>query len=535
MTKNDPVIGTILGDYSIESLLGQGGMARVYRGYDARLDRYAAVKVIEPTLLIDDDAEYRERFIREARAIARLNHPNIVNIFQFGQDEEESLYYMAMGFIDGRDLREIIKEYQKENEPVPHAIVKSVFRDIAEALDYAHTQGVIHRDVKPSNIMVTQDGQAILTDFGLALNAEEGTIGNTFGSVHYIAPEQAVSSAQAVPQSDLYALGVVLYELLTGRVPFEDVSAMSVALKHISDPPPLPSTINPTILPEVEEVLLKALDKDPDKRFDSGAAFVHALEGVLKIDESKTVKFLPNVDTAEVPKSTDEDDKSTVHDRPSGQSGTFILKPQTEPSDPQTGKKRTPLMIFAGLVVVALVIAAVAMGSGDSGDDEPQPTQTAGLADSGATVTPVIQAESAEEPEVLLRYNGHSLIIYNRHPEDDINIIGLEFNGVTTRDRRVEFASAEFESDILEELRSGDCFHVLISRHNSLPFDEFPADVCRFRQGFFSTVNTFWVSNQEDGSFQVRQGGEILAECPSVPLESEDEVRCLVDLPVDEE
>jgi eukaryotic-like serine/threonine-protein kinase len=311
MSTNDSLIGKQLGDYTIQSLLEQGGMARVYRGYDPKLDRYAAVKVIEPNLIAsDDEEEYRQRFQREARAIAKLNHPNVVGVYQFGQVGIS--YYMAMVFVDGDDLRNILKAHNRQRQLLPHAKILRIARDIAGSLDYSHEQGVIHRDVKPSNIMVTGEGRAVLTDFGLALSAQEGTIGNTFGSVHYIAPEQAVSSAQAVPQSDLYSLGIVLYEMLTGRVPFEDVSAMSVALKHISDPPPLPSVLNPRISPQVEEVIIKALDKDPRKRYLTGRAFVLALESSFAMDDEEEthdlepgqLTVMPGVPIASVPKPT---------------------------------------------------------------------------------------------------------------------------------------------------------------------------------------------------------------------------------------
>jgi len=162
MAAFDPLIGKQLGDYQIVEILGRGGMARVYKGYDARLDRYAAVKVIDGTLLAtENEAEYRQRFEREARAIARLNHPNIVGIYQFG--DYESLYYMAMVFIEGRDLGQILKS---RNVSFTDAQILQIMRDTSAALDYAHINGVIHRDVKPSNIMVTGDHRAILTDFG---------------------------------------------------------------------------------------------------------------------------------------------------------------------------------------------------------------------------------------------------------------------------------------------------------------------------------------------------------------------------------
>lgn len=285
MAFTDPLIGKRLGDYLIESVLGTGGMARVYRGYDDNLDRYAAIKVIEPQLIASaEEDEYRERFLREARAIARLNHNRIVSVYQFNQIG--NLYYIAMEYIEGKNLRDVLKGYLKQGRVIPKEELLLVLRDIAEALDYAHKQGIIHRDIKPSNIIITPDGNAVLTDFGLALNAVEGTIGNTFGSVHYIAPEQAISSAQAVPASDQYSLGIVAYELVTGRVPFDDASAMSVALKHISDPPPPPTEINPNIPVEVEQVILKALDKEPNRRFENAREFVRSLE--VAFEMSKT-------------------------------------------------------------------------------------------------------------------------------------------------------------------------------------------------------------------------------------------------------
>lgn len=277
MPLTDPLIGKQLGDYLIQVVLGTGGMARVYRGYDDNLERYAAIKVIEPQLLAsNEEDDYRERFLREARSIARLNHPNIVSVYQFNQIG--SLYYIAMEYAEGANLREIIKNYIQQGRLMPTAELLKVMKDMADALDYAHRQSIIHRDVKPSNIIVTPEGKAVLTDFGLALNATEGTIGNTFGSVHYIAPEQAVASAQAVPQSDQYSLAIVAYELLTGRVPFDDASAMSIALKHIGEPPPPPSYLNANIPPEVEEVILRALAKEPEKRFNTAKDFVNALE-----------------------------------------------------------------------------------------------------------------------------------------------------------------------------------------------------------------------------------------------------------------
>lgn len=272
----DPLIGKQLGDYTIVGLLGRGGMSRVYRGYDENLQRYAAVKVISSDFATTSEEEYTRRFQSEARAIAHLRHPNIVGIYQFGRSE--GIYYMAQVFLEGKDLRVVLKGYAERGEHMPSGEILRIVGDIAAALDYAHAQGVIHRDIKPSNIMLERHtGRAILMDFGLALSVQEGTTGETFGSAHYIAPEQALSSAQAVPQSDLYSLGIVIYEILAGQVPFDDPSAMSVALKHLNVVPPPPSVYNPNIPQAVEDVVLSALDKDPQRRYPSGKALVAAL------------------------------------------------------------------------------------------------------------------------------------------------------------------------------------------------------------------------------------------------------------------
>lgn len=363
----DPLIGKKLGDYIIQELLGKGGMARVYKGYDERLQRYAAVKVIDSELATSDQVEYKMRFEREARAIAKLDqHPNIVKVYQFG--DYESVYFMAMAFIDGKDLRQVLREYNERAMRMPHAEVIGVVQGIGDALDYAHSLGVIHRDVKPSNIMITPQKQAVLTDFGLVLSASDGTLGDTFGSAHYIAPEQAVSSKNSVPQSDLYSLGICTYEMLAGRVPFDDPSAMSVALKHLHDMPPSPLSFAPDLPHGVEPVIFKVLDKDPERRYATGAEFARALalalfggetehlpimRGVpltpptLLTDSSASRRFTPADDWVEV-----EDDRDTLDMRPSQ-----LSKPAetAKPTQPRRASALPPILIV-------LLVAAVLIG-----------------------------------------------------------------------------------------------------------------------------------------------------------------------------
>ncbi|MFC1959813.1 serine/threonine protein kinase [Chloroflexota bacterium] len=301
----DMLIGRELDGYIIEEMLGQGGMARVYRGRDVRLNRHVAVKVIQPDVRSDPD--YASRFEKEARAVAQLEHQHIVGIYRFG--EVDGLYYMVMQYIEGADLLWVLNDYAADNELFPHEDVLRIITQIGEALDYAHSRGVIHRDVKPANIMLTPEGDAILADFGLALLQIEGTRGEIFGSPHYVAPEQAINSAGAVPQSDIYALGVVLYEMLTGRVPFDEGSALNIALAHMTEAPPSPLQINPDLHAAFLPVLDTALQKEPTERYQSGAEMTTALQEALALvagTSSQKQNPASRLSTLVVPDKVDE-------------------------------------------------------------------------------------------------------------------------------------------------------------------------------------------------------------------------------------
>lgn len=397
MSTSDPLLGRQLGDYKIEGLIGHGGMARVYRGYDEKLERNAAVKVIEPTLIASgEEEEYRERFLREARSIARLNHPNIVGVYQFAQ--EENLYFIAMAYLDGRDLREIIKESIDEKKPMPVDEMLKVLRDIASGLDYAHKNDIIHRDVKPSNIIVTTEGNAILTDFGLALNAVEGTIGNTFGSVHYIAPEQAISSAQAVPQSDQYSLAVIVYELLAGQVPFDDASAMSVALKHISDPPPPIRDLNPNVSAELEAVVMRALDKEPNGRYVTVTDFINELEKVIETSPNVVLGGAVSNDTIHTPPLSPsmDDDAPTVSDTSSRPNNVGIPAPsQAKTKVPSAGDNGSSNTTMIGVIAVVAIIAVIIGGLLISNNAAAEAAIATETAVANVTGTAVIVAQNA--------------------------------------------------------------------------------------------------------------------------------------------
>ncbi|MBN2472712.1 MAG: serine/threonine protein kinase [Anaerolineae bacterium] len=279
--RTDPLLGTRLGDYVLQELMGRGGMARVYQGLDENLGRLAAVKVLDSSAAALQDERIVDRFKLEARAIASFEHPNIITVYQYGAVDH--LFFIAMKLVRGQTLARVLRDMRRQETTLPTQRVLEIVRDVCAALDYAHARGIIHRDIKPSNILFDENAnnRAILTDFGLAMDIggdEPQTLGTAFGTPRYISPEQAVSSMQAVPQSDIYSLAVVVYEMLCGQVPFQDDSPMSIALYHITSTPPNPRKFNPAIPVEVEKVVLRALSKEPEDRYQTANAFYQALE-----------------------------------------------------------------------------------------------------------------------------------------------------------------------------------------------------------------------------------------------------------------
>lgn len=273
----DSLIGMSLANFRVERLIGQGGMATVYFGQDVKLHRPVAIKALDRRY--KNHPTYAGRFVKEARMMAQWRHENIIQIYY--ADDAHGFPYYVMEYVDGPDLGAIVALYREENTLMPLTDALRVGRAVASALDYAHRQGVVHRDIKPSNILLAKDGRVLLGDFGMALEVRDGSMGDIFGTPHYISPEQAKRSADAVPQSDIYSLGVILYEILTGEVPFNDPSPASIALQHISERPPSPRSINPTLPASVEKVLMKVLEKDIKERYQTGGKFMDALEAAF--------------------------------------------------------------------------------------------------------------------------------------------------------------------------------------------------------------------------------------------------------------
>ena len=286
--------GQTLGKYRILEPLGRGGMAQVYRAYHPQLNRYVAVKVLRSDLV--EEAEFLGRFRREAQSVASLRHPNIVQVYDF--DVEFDYYYMVMELLEGDTLKVRLNEYRARGERMPLGEILRVTLDILEGLAYAHSEGIVHRDIKPANILLTRRGQAVVTDFGIAqiVGGTQYTVsGALMGTLAYMAPEQGLQGRTSV-QSDIYSLGIVLYEMLTGRPPFDADTPLAILMKHVNDPLPLPRSLDASVPEAVELIILKALAKNPDDRYQSAAEMIQALREAANQIEATLPERIPDPD-----------------------------------------------------------------------------------------------------------------------------------------------------------------------------------------------------------------------------------------------
>ncbi|WP_312203104.1 Stk1 family PASTA domain-containing Ser/Thr kinase [Anaerospora hongkongensis] len=325
--------------YTILERIGGGGMADVYRAHDKLLDRSVAVKVLRSQFTSDE--EFVTRFRREAQAAARLSHPNIVNIYDVGCDED--IYYIVMEYISGETLKERI---QRAGQLSIESAVR-IALEIAEALEHAHQNGLVHCDIKPHNILTTKAGRIKVTDFGIAKAVTSATMthtGTIIGSVHYFSPEQAKGAAVGA-KSDIYSLGVVMYEMLTGTVPFNGETPISIALKHLQEEPRPLRESNPDVPPLVEAIALKAMAKEPDQRFSDISEMITDLrlaQNYLRDDHTRRLSR--------------EDYPTQVLPRINPPAGEGAVKAQ----QPVAAKPRSKAWIWAltGLLMVAFVTGA---------------------------------------------------------------------------------------------------------------------------------------------------------------------------------
>ncbi|MEH7234818.1 Stk1 family PASTA domain-containing Ser/Thr kinase [Bacillus sp. JJ1562] len=340
------------GRYKILEVIGGGGMANVYLARDVILERDVAIKVLR--LDFSNDEEFIKRFRREAHAATSLAHPNIVSIYDVG--EEEDIYYIVMEYVPGQTL----KQYIQRNAPLHPKEVINIMLQLTSAITQAHQNQIVHRDIKPQNILIDHDGTVKVTDFGIAVALSSTTITQTnsvLGSVHYLSPEQA-RGGMSTRKSDIYSLGIVMFELLTGRVPFEGESAVSIALKHLQTDTPSPKRWNATIPQSVENIILKATAKDPFHRYDTVEEMEENLQTALfpnRLNEQKFV--IPDMDdevTKAIPIIKDNRPLSAETMVRDSQKNTN----QTEQDEPKPKKKKKNRLLVTLAIIFFFIIGA---------------------------------------------------------------------------------------------------------------------------------------------------------------------------------
>ncbi len=350
----------ISGRYKVLEMVGGGGMANVYLAHDMILDRDVAVKVLRLDFANND--EFIRRFHREAQSATSLAHPNIVNIFDVGE-EEDSIYYIVMEYVKGQTL----KEYIQKHSPIPIDAALDIMQQLTSAILHAHQNHIIHRDIKPQNILVDQSGIVKITDFGIAMALSATSITQTnsvLGSVHYLSPEQARGGV-ATNKSDIYSLGIVMFELLTGRLPFSGESAVSIALKHLQSETPSLRRWNPSIPQSVENIVLKATAKDPFHRYSSVEEMAEDIRTALdpnRLDEPKFSVPLDIDATKAIPIITDDRpysnlDETIVHEKDGKQNTESIPVKATVTGKDKKKNKKLPIILFSVLSI--LIILAV--------------------------------------------------------------------------------------------------------------------------------------------------------------------------------
>ncbi|MFN8433759.1 MAG: protein kinase [Anaerolineales bacterium] len=547
----DPMIGMQLANFKVESLLGQGGMAMVYYGQDIKLHRPVAIKVLDKRY--KNHPAYAGRFVNEARMMAKWHHENIIQIYY--ADDTQGFPYYVMEYVDGQDLGSVIDSYQSDGNFMPHNEVLRIGKAIASALDYAHRHGVVHRDVKPSNILLSKDGRVLLGDFGMALEVRDGSMGNIFGTPHYISPEQAKRSADAVPQSDIYSLGVIMYEVLAGTAPFNDSSPANIALQHISQKPPAPSTINPNLSRAVESVLLKVLEKNVKDRYQTAMKFMDALEDALNASNAVEKASLPPLPVGVPTIHRNEYQPEQRSRRKVIENQAPVVKmPATVRANAPTPKRKywfwvvlvLLLLGFGGFYFLRNGFNLPASPSEPTGTTEsaaplstPQPalptetyipsptfTATETIVPPTATIEPsptIVLTPTVKYPEganYTLFYNETSLFIINRSYERR-SISGFKFQNLNADGTLGEevFDGYRWETRNVDYLPRNFCANISIFGDEDPPYLN-PADCQQY--GSIQTVQTrfdrpekilFWVPKGDTTQFVVFWLNEEVARC----------------------
>jgi eukaryotic-like serine/threonine-protein kinase len=431
--------------YRLDELIGEGGMAVVYRGYDLVLNRDVAVKLLRDQYGADEN--FLARFDREAQSAARLSHPNIVNVYDVGEDGD--VRYIVMEHIEGPNLKDLIRR----QGPFTVEGAAFVIRQIADGLDYAHARGLVHRDIKPHNVLVDNNGNVKVVDFGIAKGISDSNLteaGTGMGTVHYVSPEQAKGEA-ATPLSDVYSTGVVLYEMLTRSVPFDADSPVGVAMQHVTAVAPPPSEINPNLPPEIDDFIYTALAKDPMDRFTSAGELASALEAIANGDPIPAgTRTVPAGGAAAVPPARPVRRRGAPGGR--GPRGTL---------PPRSGNFRDDVGCVTWLIGSAILIGLIglvvlAFRLGDFGLFEPtvgqvdDPTPTAEV---DVTPTPSPSPDETATPEPTPEETPTPEATPTPEEEEPEMVLVPEFIGATLEQARRSAGDLEL---IVEEVYSDD-------------------------------------------------------------------------------
>ncbi len=521
------LVGKKLGDYRIIRQIAVGGMAVIYLGEDVNLGRQAAVKVLTPDLA-GQDADLPMRFEREARAVAQMEHENIIPIFQFGQ--QDGLYFLAMRYVDGQDLNSVLEDYQREGKLMPPERAINILMQVAQALDYAHTQGVVHRDVKPSNVLLGANDKVYLSDFGLVLRQSvDTTYGTAFGTPRYISPEQATDSQLATSASDIYSLAVMTYEIFTGERLFKGSSPMEVALSHITQPPLPPRAHNPDLPANAQQAILRSLEKDPTRRHPTAQAFIldikRAFDAARDADKPLTPKdgepvlnadgtlLIADKQTATATPALV--DRHVLQDRLKKSSGT---QPKLAPTATKTNGL-SGLQVIGIISVIVLVLGGLLLLlNGGLAPATPEATATSvevaaathtatatatHTATAAATHTATTRGVPAAPVGLQLRYTQDVLVLLNTgdSPQD---ISALRFVGANDQDSSKALGTS---------LAAGTCVVLRVG-------SERPPAAWNCSTSTFTTLSTprlFWrADDAQDTSFTVYAGDKPLTTCDTV-------------------
>jgi serine/threonine-protein kinase len=401
------LIGQTIGKYKIVDILGRGGMAEVYKAYQETLDRHVAIKLMHSFLA--DEEDFLSRFRREARAMAALSHSNIVSVYDF--DVQDGTYYIVMEYVSGGTLKQKLELMANQEDRLPLAHTVQIVLEMSDALAYAHSRGMVHRDIKPANIMINDQGRAILTDFGIAkiLSGPSFTAtGAMIGTPAYMSPEQGLGQP-GDERSDLYALGVLFFQMATGRLPYDADTPLAVILKHVNDPIPPPSSLNEDIPRPIHEVIIKSMAKNPEERYQTANDLARELRAAVRVNDLELAAMIPSGLLQDRP--TPPPMQTVQSAAPGGLSATIVspgaagkAQPtrigganrigETEvsaPPAPPSGRRRG--LVIAAALIFLFLIAGIAGGIVLANRGNGEATATALPLVSAATDTP----ESADD------------------------------------------------------------------------------------------------------------------------------------------